>query len=378
MTFPLVQIRHCAGFAYGDSLPGDGRVDGDVPVFGSNGPVGTHEAANTRAPAIVVGRKGSYGKLQYSESAVFAIDTTYFVDSSTTTNHLRWLYYALSTAQLDTLGQDVGVPGLNRENAYSQRIPLPPLPEQRAIADYLDTETARIDALIAKKRRMIELLGERKAILVESWIRHLARTHGELPLKHAVREITVGIVITPAAWYVVDGVPAVRGVNVSPGQVDMTDCVYISDEGHLFNRKSTIRSGDVLVVRTGQAGAAAVVPDELDGANCIDLLLIRPSGRVVPRFIEYVLNSDWTIKHIEEYSVGTIQSHFNVGALRELPVPVPTIDEQTATVQRLDGVCDRADKAMATLNRQVDLLIEHRQALITAAVTGELEIPKVA
>jgi len=279
----------------------------------------------------------------------------------------------------EVVARSVGVsyPAINALDLGELRVRVPSHEEQRAIADYLDTETARIDALITKKRRMIELLEQRRSIEIETLVRAAASAK-ELPLKHAVRDVTVGIVITPAAWYADDGVPAVRGVNVSPGQIDMNDCVYLTDEGHLINRKSTIRSGDVLVVRTGQAGAAAVVPDELDGTNCIDLLLIRPSQRVAPRFLEYVLNSDWTMKHIEKHSVGTIQSHFNVGALRQLPMPLPTLEEQNAVVHELDLTCGIIDDAMAKLQRQLDLLMEHRQALITAAVTGELEIPKAA
>ena len=158
----MAQVRHIARLEYGSSLPAGDRIDGDVAVFGSNGPVGRHNSSNTGSPVVVVGRKGSHGKLQYSPTPVFAIDTTYFIDPACTQANIRWLFYSLSTLDLDKVGQDVGVPGLSREYAYSQRIPVPSHPEQRAIADYLDTETNRIDTLITKKRRLIELHEERR------------------------------------------------------------------------------------------------------------------------------------------------------------------------------------------------------------------------
>ena len=166
-----MQLRHAGRFKYGDSLRVDNRLDGDVLVYGSNGPVGRHSISNTGSPVVVVGRKGSHGKLQYSPRPVFAIDTTYYIDESCTDANIKWLYYALSTVGLEMLGQDVGVPGLNREQAYSQRIPLPNHREQRAIADYLDIETGRIDALITKKRRMIELLHLRSVSLATQLVR---------------------------------------------------------------------------------------------------------------------------------------------------------------------------------------------------------------
>lgn len=155
----------------------------------------------------------------------------------------------------------------------------------------------------------------------------------------------------------------------------MAEAVYLSDEGHEANSKSALRAGDLVVVRTGQAGAAAVVPPELEGANCIDLLIVRGVRGVRSRFLEYVLNSDWTLKHIGEHSVGSIQAHFNVASLREVPVPVPPVEVQDHAVASLERVTEHHRRTLARLTKQLGLLIEHRQALITAAVTGECSLP---
>jgi type I restriction enzyme S subunit len=134
-----------------------------------------------------------------------------------------------------------------------------------------------------------------------------------------------------------------------------------------------LRAGDVVVVRTGQAGVAAVVPTELHGANCIDLLIIRPNT-IDPHYLVRVLNSDWTQKHIGKHSVGTIQSHFNLSALGDLPLPLPDLETQQSLVQELAGIAGKLDDTIERIKTQVRLLEEHRQALITAAVTGELEV----
>lgn len=190
--WPTVQLRRVTRFAYGDSLPETARDDGEVSVFGSNGAVGSHTKPNTAGPVIVIGRKGSHGKVQWSDAPVFAIDTTYFVDDSTSSYHLRWLFYALGTMGLDNLSSDVGVPGLSRERAYAQPIPLPSLDEQRRIADFLDTETARIDALIAKKRRMIELLAERRRRSLSRWYATLVRRFGTVAFRRNVARLEQG------------------------------------------------------------------------------------------------------------------------------------------------------------------------------------------
>ncbi len=290
--------------------------------------------------------------------------------------YFRYQFSALALT-LAGMGQGATFMELSRDALSSFPVVAPALPEQRAIADFLDRETARIDRLIETKRKMLDYLAERAAGLVETEIRGLAFKHDETRLKYVAGSINVGIVITPAAWYAPTGVLAIRGVNVRPWEFDLNDVVYLSQEGHDLHRKSQLKEGDLVVVRTGQAGAAAVVPASLAGSNCIDLLIVRPRD-VAPEYLAYVLNSDWATKHIAQYSVGTIQSHFNVSALKDLPVPVPSVEQQVAVVRKLDRRLSGVEQIRDRLNRQLRLLAEHRQALVTAAVIGQLEVPAAA
>jgi len=159
-------LKHICRLVYGEALPDASRKDGSVPVYGSNGRVGFHSVPNAQAPCIVIGRKGSFGKVQYSDVPVFAIDTTFFVDGRFTSAHLRWLSFALGCLGLDEVSKSSAVPGLEREDAYKRFLPLPPLPEQTAIVEYLDAQTAKIDTAIATSHREIELLREYRTRLI--------------------------------------------------------------------------------------------------------------------------------------------------------------------------------------------------------------------
>ncbi|WP_182882682.1 restriction endonuclease subunit S [Microbispora sp. H10949] len=195
------------------------------------------------------------------------------------------------------------------------------------------------------------------------------------PLKYLAESISVGIVITPAVWYVNEGgIPALRGVNIRPGRIVKDGLVQISHDGHAANKKSRLRAGDLVVVRTGQAGAAAVVPVELDGSNCIDLIIIRPGCKLVPRYLEYVLNSGYSRRRISEQSVGSIQSHFNVGAMRDMPIPVPALEEQLRIVKFLDSECSRLTDSAQALRRQIELL-ESREDSVLHELTSVNSAP---
>ena len=162
------KLKYVAKFSYGDSLPDNARQGGDFRVFGSNGPFADSTIANTGSPAIVVGRKGSYGKVSWSSDRCFASDTTFFVDGSTCEHDLRWLYWALQTLQLDEGTDEAAVPGLNREAAHDRKIGVPPRPAQRDIADYIDRETGRLDALSAKVEKTAKLLRERRSAIISA------------------------------------------------------------------------------------------------------------------------------------------------------------------------------------------------------------------
>jgi type I restriction enzyme S subunit len=190
--------------------------------------------------------------------------------------------------------------------------------------------------------------------------------------------VTVGIVIRPAELYADTGVPCLRGFNVQPGGITQTDLVYISPSANAANAKSILRQGDVVVVRTGNAGAASVVPAWAAGGNCVDLLIVRRAATIEPRFLEAVLNSAVVRRQIGEKSVGALQAHFNTESLAAMRVPIPVREQQVGVVAALDAARAQTEAMRTTLTHQISLLGERREALITAAVTGQLGIPGAA
>lgn len=161
------KIKYICKIKYGNSLEAKQRKEGDIPVYGSNGIVGTHNQAITKAPCIIIGRKGSFGKINVSNKACFPIDTAYYIDELNRKNYnFEWFVYILSTIGLDEISRDTGIPGLNRDDVYSRKIPLPPLEEQKVIVDFIEQETATIDKAIELSKKEIELLEEYKTRLI--------------------------------------------------------------------------------------------------------------------------------------------------------------------------------------------------------------------
>lgn len=244
---------------------------------------------------------------------------------------------------------------------------------QGAIADYLDHETGEIEAMIGKLDDLTEMLHLRRAAVIDQAFASLRAA--PTAAVQMIADVTVGIVIEPAKLYVDDGgVPALRGLNVAPGRILSDDIVLISQEGHAANLKSELRSGDLVTVRTGRVGSTAVVPEEWEGANAIDLVITRPHRGNNSRFLYWLLSSSGSRSQIDAGAVGSVQAHFNVGALKRLRAPVIDESEQSHIADHLDEVTRKIDGMMAKVSALKELLIERRAALITDVVTGRKEV----
>ncbi|MET8729051.1 restriction endonuclease subunit S [Streptomyces parvus] len=332
---------------------------------------------------VVEGGQGGFGRAAYVGED---LDGWGFQNSinrirPTAGNSGRFLAYYLialrATGFIRRYCNVVSMPHLTAEKLSAIPIPLPSGAEQHAIADYLDRETSQIDVLIAAQERFMRFLRERRGAVVDLLLEE-ASEHGQVPLRYVAADITVGIVVQPSQWYVDNGVPALRGVNVRPGRIVLDDLVFISDDGHRRYRKSQLSTGDVVVVRTGQSGAAAVIPESLDGANAIDLLVIKPGKRLLGSYLEMVLNTPTTRERSSVEVVGSIQGHLNVAALRALTIPVPPVDKQQEMIDRWREQAEEIDTLIAKTERHIELAKDRRIALITAAVTGQIDIPKEA
>lgn len=294
----------------------------------------------------------------------------------------------------ETVG--MGIPHVNGEFLVSLRIQLPHTSQQRAIAHYLDRETARLDALVTEKERLLDLLAEkRQALITRAVTRGLSPNSplresgvpwlGKIPvhwetrrLKFLSPQITVGIVVTPAKYYETAGVPCLRSLNVREHSLLDVDLVFISEESNLLHSKSIIRAGDLVAVRSGQPGTTAVVDQRFDGANCIDLIIIRGSHCIDSAFLAYFLNSTPAKMQFLSGSGGAIQQHFNIETASGLVVPLPPLQEQRNIVAAVSKATAKVDALSTAARRTIVLLRERRSALIAGVVTGHINIGNAA
>lgn len=282
------------------------------------------------------------------------------------------------------VARSVGVsyPAISPSDLARLPIPAPDLSTQRAIADFLDAETAHIDALIAKKRQMLRLLEERLAAHVEQ------RTHASLVaenkgdslpdkwrsvvLRRCFRLIQYGI--SEASREA--GAIAVLGM----GNVDRGEIVG-KPGGFIDEIKSTLllEPGDLLFNRTNSlalVGKVALVRSSAAATFASYLVRLRTNGLADSSYLNYLLNTRPVLEQASSMALPSIgQANLNPSRYTSIHVPLPPIQVQRSISGELNKEATIHSKLSKSLIHQTQLLTEHRQALITAAVTGEIEVP---
>ncbi len=350
---------------YGRALSATVREDGDVPVYGSNGMVGLHSTPLVRRKGIVVGRKGTAGSVSVTDGPFWPIDTAYYVEPRVEVD-FDWLASVLKHARLSDLNESTGVPGLNRDKVYREAALIPPLDEQRRIAEVLRSADDALEAQAAVRDQLEVTFSQ---LVHECFSCDWPR----VALGEVCESIQVGIVVRPASYYVSEGgIPALRSLNVGENWLDLENLVYISDQGHKLNGKSSLRPGDVVTRRTGEPGKSAVIPPGFPkGLNCIDIIFSRPKEVLRPEFLSFFMNSDVAKRQVLGMQGGLAQQHLNVGEMKKIKVPMPPLNDQDHVVLTLSDVWRQFQVEGEAVRGQASL----KNALAADLLSGRVRVP---
>lgn len=308
----------------------------------------------------------------------------------------KYLYYLLASStgqnQIDRLQTGANREGLNFEQLRNFVFPLPDKTEQKILTDYLAKHTSRIDETIRKKQRLIELLQEEGTALIDhvvtsglnpclplkysgvEWLGMIPTHWSNIALKHLVEvPITDGPHETPTFYP--DGVPFVSAEAVKNGSIDF-DSVrgYIDEETDIrYSTKCKPRRGDVFVVKSGSTtGKVAIVETDRGFNIWSPIALVRPSEKVLSRFLFYALCARSFQTQVQLYwSFGT-QPNIGMGVLENLSICDVPREEQSEIVQYLDARIGRIQETIDHVAKEIDLLQEYRTVLINEVVTGKI------
>ena len=342
---------------------------------------------------LSIGTVSIAGVNMYTNEAIAAFTPSGLID----TGYLFWAAPIL----IPHNAQDniYGAPLLNRERIANARLLHLLMSEQRAIAAFLDRETAKIDGLVERKERLIELLREKRiALITRAVTRGLdpnvpmkdsgVEWLGEIPAHWDVKRIkNVSAFVTSgsrgwADFYSDEGPCFLRIGNMQSGSIDLNiDKVqHVDPPPGSEGERTRVRPGDVLVSITALIGAVALVPENLPEAFVNQhIALIRPSASDVDsRWMAYCIMSPVGQTQFSADLYGGTKDGLELNDVRSLMVLAPPICEQERIVAYLDSHTKKLMNLVKAVQTAIDLLKEFRTALISAAVTGKIDVREEA
>lgn len=283
---------------------------------------------------------------------------------------------------------------ISRTNLGNIVIPLPPIQQQRRIADYLDRKCGQIDAIIARQQEVIEKLKAYKLSVITEAVTKGLNPHapmkdsgvewiGEIPEQWENRKM-----ISILSMRVVDGphespelydegIPYISATAVENGKINF-DLMrgYISEEYcNICDLRYKPQLHDILVIKLGASTGQVAIVETTDRFNIwVPLAAVRCNEKADPYFVYYAFQSDYFLKQMEmSWTYGTQQT-LGVKSIERLRIMLPTLEEQKEIVCYLKSKCDSIDAAVKNKEILIDKLADYKKSLIYEVVTGKKEV----
>jgi type I restriction enzyme S subunit len=373
---------------YGKSLPQVKRQPGGVPVYGSNGVVGSHDRPLTSGKTIIIGRKGSSGAVNFSLDPCWPIDTAFYIDNPGPFK-IEFLDFVLRSLGLTAMDRSTAIPGLSREQFYEITIPLPPLSEQDQIVAALDSfgsHRTQAGLHIAKTYRTIKryrqsiLLAASSGRLTETWRNESGQTEWQTALARDVCE-KVQSGGTPKTGFTNEpGIPFLKVYNIVNQHVDFFQRPqYVPENVHAgVLRKSIAYPGDVIMNIVGPPlGKVAIIPHTHPEWNLNQAITIfRPGPRILGEWLYIYLCSGIFLDDEALVTRGSAgQSNISLTQCRNLVIPVPSLDEQHEIVRRFSELLSASDALLTRLSVAGRAVERSSRAILAKAFRGDLLPP---
>lgn len=284
------------------------------------------------------------------------------------------------------------------EDLYQYKFVLPSIYEQRTIAAFLDYETARIDQLIAKQQQLIELLKEKRQAVIShavtkglnpnapmkdsgvEWLGQVPEHWGMTKVKHLcyVNDGNHGEEYPKENDYTTQelGVPFIRGGNMQRLSIVAEGMLYITKEKNDSMRKGRLEPEDILFMNRGEIGKLAKIPTSYAGANLNSQIayLRCHKQKVVPDFMLFFLSSTNVQNMISSMKMGSVLTQFPIANIINISVPLPSQNEQQQIMHELSQNLEQFFGLEKKAEAAIYLMQERRTALISAAVTGKIDL----
>ncbi|MFL0377632.1 restriction endonuclease subunit S [Paenibacillus amylolyticus] len=320
-------------------------------------------------------------RIRFNENLILPEFAAYLIQDS---------YYI--KVQIDLYSKGSIMSGLNSSIIKNLKLVLPSIEEQKVILKYISKKNTQLNQLVDSKNSLIDLLNQqRQSIITEAvtkgynpnvkmkdsgveWVGEVPEHWEETKLKFVIRNLIDAEHKT--APYELDGDYLVaRTTNIKKGKLILDDAKYTDYAGYKeWTERGVPKESDVLLTREAPAGEACVVPEE--PVLCLGqrVVLLKLAQKINSHFLVWSIYGGVAATYIKLLSQGSTVSHFNMADIKNIPLLLPTIEEQEKIVQYINSKINQFDELIEKIQTQIKQLVDYRQSLIFEAVTGKIDV----
>jgi len=382
-------LKYIAKLQSGDTIRPDQFIEQGYPVFGGNGFRGFTKNYNNTGYFPLIGRQGALcGNVNYSYGQFFASEHAVVVYPRAN-SVVTWLGESIRMANFNRLSQSTAQPGISVAVVENEHFPVPPIGEQKAIANFIYRKNAQIDAAISVKEQQITLLKERKQILIQNVVTH--GLNSDAPMRDSGVE-WIGTI--PKHWWIKRAKYLFQEVDErsSYGQEELLSVSHITgvtprSEKNVtmfmaedYTGSKTCQEGD-LVFNIMWAWMGALGISDRSGIVSSSYGIFRQAKTQAfnSQYLEMLLKTIGYIEHYNKVSTGLHSSRlrFYSHMFMAMEIGYPGWEEQSSIVDHINRESSKLDKTADLLQQQITKLKEYKATLINSAVTGKIKMPGV-
>lgn len=369
------------------------QSDSGYPVIGSGGQFAYAKEFMFDGEVVFLGRKGTIDKPLYFKGKFWAVDTMFYANGKNG-NNVKFHYYVSTQIPFRLYSTSTALPSMTQTDLKEHYLAYPSIPEQTAIANFLDYKLSKIDRFIQKKKQLIKLLNEQKAGIINDAVTKGLNPNakmkpsgiewlGDIPEHWEVRKLSTLIKHSELGGNYdssesSQGIAVMKMGNIDRGKIKLNKIEYL-ESNIQFDSKHILQNGDFLFNTRNSAelvGKVAVwrneIPESLYNSN---ILKICFKEGVANEYMNMLFNSRSILNILKLISKGTT----NVSAiyykdLSKIDVWLPKLDEQIAIFSYIETETEKLDQTISTIEKEIALTQEYRVALIAEAVTGKIDV----
>lgn len=369
------------------------QVEDGYPVMGSGGQFTFASKFMYDKPSVLLGRKGTIDKPLYINEPFWTVDTMYYTELSKGVD-AKYLYHLALTIQFSRYSTNTALPSMTQENLSNYKFTIPSVEsERRKITEFLDHETAKIDNLIEKQQQLIELLKEKCQAVIShavtkglnpdvpmkdsgvAWLGRIPESWDACLLKFKCNSITDGAHISPDTNGGLHLFISIKDIN--DGKINFDDALLTTSQSYHYLIKTGCMpfEGDILFSKDGTIGQTAITPSGIDFVVASSLIIIRPNlEKTLPKFLNLLLQSSFVKEQVESFVKGAALRRISIQNLEKIFGIFPPLKEQNEIADYINTQLVKFNDLENIAKKQIELLQERRTALISAAVTGKIDV----